>query len=210
MGLSNILPLKINGLATDGHNAVSLRKSPQARRAMWVLLSAHARFALGARCRDLPPEWFVSEGGDDDFNNPIIANMAALRLGRMMDTRAFAEAKDFASRALREGGKMPELMKNELRCELLFLETINEPRPRAEEVERLRTPELQKYIRQSKTHLSKHRITYAYEKLIARNEGNAAKALEGFRKTCLAYPYAGDCESERELMAIIDGKASAV
>jgi hypothetical protein len=77
-----------------------------------------------------------------------------------------------------------------------------------EEIERLYTAKLKKYIKNSKTHLSKHRLMYAYEKLFTEDAEKAAKALKAFNKTCLAYPFAGDIECERELIGIIDGFAA--
>ena len=39
LGILNILPLKLFGLATDGRNVISMKKSEQVRRAHWLLLT---------------------------------------------------------------------------------------------------------------------------------------------------------------------------
>jgi hypothetical protein len=205
LGVSNILPLKLGGVATDGHNIVSLKKSERARHAFWILLSANARMAQGGRSGDFPAEWFLFEGGYD-FGDPVSANLAVMELSRLIDRHDFGEARVLAEKILSEGEKLIGLLKNEVSCELLFLEIIGEARK--SEIERLYTPELQKYIKASKTHLSKHRLVYAYEKLVSRDAENAAKALDGFNKTCAAYPYAGDRESERGLLTVVDGLAA--
>ncbi|MDR1705485.1 MAG: M50 family metallopeptidase [Clostridiales bacterium] len=95
LGIINVLPIKIEGVSTDGHNIVSMRKSEISRRAFWVLLTMNARMALGARLKDLPESWFeITEGYD--FNDTVSANVAAFRLNRLIERRDFAEAKALA------------------------------------------------------------------------------------------------------------------
>ncbi|MCL2081828.1 MAG: M50 family metallopeptidase [Oscillospiraceae bacterium] len=204
LGLMNILPLKIGGIVTDGHNVIFLTKSERTRQANWLLLTANARISSGERAKNLPEEWFVFPE-NYDFNDTLSANIATMGLARLIDCHKFDEAKIFAQTILNKGDKLIELLKNETRCELLFLEIIGEKRP--DEIERLFTPELKKYIAASKTHPSKHRLMYAYEKLVSQNNEKAQKSLVVFNKICLAYPFAGDRESEKELIGTIEGLA---
>ena len=204
LGLINILPLKFSGIVTDGHNFISLAKSEKTRQANWLLLTANACISSGERAKNLPEEWFVFPE-DYDFNDTLSANIATMGLARLIDCHKFDEAKIFAETILSKGDKLIELLKNEIRCELLFLEIICEKRP--DEIERLFTTELKKYIMASKTHLSKHRLMYAYEKLVSQNDENAKKSLVIFNKICLAYPFSGERESEKELIGIIEGLA---
>jgi hypothetical protein len=204
LGIFNILPINAAGLATDGHNIASLRKNEQARQAFWLMLTANGKFTLGERFKDFPAEWF--EAIEDDCNDPISANLLCMKLSRLLDCHDFAGAKALAEEMLQNGKQLIEILKNEIRCELLFLEIIGEPSPeRSEKIESLYTPELKQYIKASKTQLSKHRLIYAYEKLVAHDEEKAEKALATFHKTALTYPYAGDCESERELLGVVEG-----
>jgi len=207
-GLMNLLPLKINGLVTDGHNAVSLGKNEQARQVHWLLLTANARITSGERAKNLPEEWFdFSE--NYDFNDAIMANIATMGLSRLIDAHDFCAAKKLAEEILDKGDKLIELLKNEARCELLFLEIIEEPsQERTDKIEKLFTPELEKYIKASKTHLSKYRLMYAYEKLVLHDDEKSKKTLAAFNKICLVYPHTGDCESEKELVSIIDNLAA--
>jgi hypothetical protein len=204
LGIINVLPIKMGGISTDGHNIVSLQKSELSRRDFWVLLTISARMARGGRLNDLPDSWFeVTEGYD--FNDTISANVATLRLGWLIEHHDFAEAKALAERILHEGEKLVELLKNEVRCELLFLEIIGEENPkRQDSIEQLYTHELKKYIKSSKNQLPKLRLMYAYEKIVSRNDGMARKYYESFKKNSLTYPYAGDLKTERELLEIVD------
>ena len=206
-GLLNILPLKIGGLVTDGHNIVSLKKSEKARHAHWLLASAANRISSGERAKNLPEKWFeFSE--NYDFNDAILANVATMGLARLIDRHDFTKARMLAERILNKGNKLIEVLKNETRCELLFLEILRATSQESKsEIKRLFTPELEKYIKASKTQLSKHRLIYAYEKLVLLNDEKAGKTLAIFNRACLAYPYTGDCESEKELIGIINDLA---
>ena len=94
------------------------------------------------------------------------------------------------------------MYKNEFDCELLFLEIIGERRQ--EEIERLYTNELKEYIKASKYMISKIRLQYAYEKLVAQDNPNAEKTLKRFESAAAKYPFAGEVESERELIEIVE------
>ncbi|MDR0272146.1 MAG: hypothetical protein LBI27_02360 [Clostridiales bacterium] len=197
-GIINILPLKMEGIATDGYVFNSLRKNKKSRRANWIVLKAYARISAGERMKELPAEWF--EFSDDcDFNDPVAGNLATMGLARLIDLHNFDEAKILAEEILGKGEKLIELLKNETRCELLFLKILNE-----EEIENLYTPELKKYMGTTKTHLSRHRLMYAYEKLVSRDNEKAAEALAAFEKTCPNYPIVSEIENERELIKVID------
>ncbi|MCL2109543.1 MAG: M50 family metallopeptidase [Oscillospiraceae bacterium] len=205
IGLMNLLPLKIGGISTDGQNIISLTKNEQSRKALWCLLTANARIATGERGKDLPTEWFVFPE-DYDFNDAISANLAIMGAGRLIACHEFDQAKALAEKILNKGDKLIGLLKNEAQCELLFLEIITEKNP--DKIARLFTPELEKYIKASKTHLSKHRLMYAYEKLVSEDDEKARKCLETFNKICLTYPYTGDRECEKELIGVVDTKIS--
>jgi hypothetical protein len=207
LAVSNLLPLKIGGLAVDGHSVVSLKKSGQTRQAHWLLLTINARITSGERAKNLPEEWFDFPE-NYNFNDPIMGNIATMGLGRLIDAHDFCEAKKLAEKILDKGDKLIELLKNETRCELLFLEIISEHSPeRKDKTEQLFTPELEKYIKASKTQLSKHRLIYAYEKLVLFDDKKAEKTLAFIHKICTADPYTGDCEGEKELVSIIDSLA---
>lgn len=204
LGLLNILPIKSSGLATDGYNIVSLKKSEQTRRANWLLLTMNARISSGERAKNLPAEWFEFPE-NYNFNDAISANVAAMGLSCLIDRHDFIAAKELAEKILINGEHLIELLKNEVRCECLFLEIIGEHcQERQDNIERIFTPELEKYIKASKTQLSKHRLMYAYEKLVSFNDDKAKNVLTIFNKICNVYPYAGDRESEWELIGIID------
>ncbi|MDR2545963.1 MAG: hypothetical protein LBC96_00430 [Lachnospiraceae bacterium] len=207
LGITNLLPLKLGGISTDGYNIKLLKKCTLTRDAFWLLLSINAKLSLGGRSKDFPAEWFMF-ADDYDFNNAILGNVAVFGLNRLLDCHDFTAAKLLAKRILEQGSNLIMLLRNETLCELLFLELISEHgEQRTEEITRLYTPELKQYIAASKTQLSKHRLIYAYEKLFSEDSEKAAKAFASFEKVCRRYPYSGDRECERELVKVVDALA---
>jgi hypothetical protein len=199
IGLMNILPLKIGGVATDGYNVSLLNKCEETRAAFRVMLVSNAYMAAGMRYKDMPAEWSELP---DDFNNPIIVTTALLRYNYLCDIKNLTEAKLLAERILNETDKILEIHKNLLRCEIMFLEIVGECRK--EEIERLYTNELKKAVKASAGLISVQRLLYAYEKLVTLDETAAKKAFERFEKICKKYPYAGDAEMEREMIGVVD------
>jgi hypothetical protein len=204
LGLANIIPMRLGGVANDGYNIRALGKSENARLAFRLTLQSAAYLAAGVRYKDMPVDWSALP---DDFNNPITFSASLLKFNYLHDMQQFGEAKTFAEHILANTKNILEVYKNELNCELLFFEIIGDKNP--EKIEALFTRGLHDYIKASVTHVSKHRLTYAYEKLVTQNEKEAAAALERFNRACITFPYAGEVASEREIIAFIDNLAAA-
>jgi len=202
IGAANLIPLRMSGIANDGYNVLALKRSESARRAFYNALHINANVAQGVRYKDMPAEWSELP---EDFNNPLTVMIALAQFNRLMDNHDFKSAREFAERILAEADRILEIYKNELRCELLFFEIIGECRH--EEIERLYTNNLKKYIKASGSHLSKCRLMYAYSKLVTHNEADTSKALKRLHKTFLTFPYKGELELEREMVGIIDSLA---
>ena len=201
MGLFNIVPQKIGGVANDGYNVFILGKNDAARRAFWLQLRVTAMVTQGVRYRDLPDEWFmVSDCGN--WNDPIAAVVVLGRYSYLLDKMEIKEARALAGKLLYSASRMLELHKNELRCELLFHELIGECRK--EEIERLHTAELKKYIRATSSYMSRQRLLYAYAKLFLDDLSAAGAARRKFEDACAHTPFSGEIPGERELVGLID------
>jgi len=101
--------------------------------------------------------------------------------------------------------KMLGIQKNEFLCELLFLELIGECRK--EEVDRLYTRELKKYIEATSSYVTRQRLLYAYAKLFLNDDAEAAKARKKYEETCLSYPFEGEIAGNNELIDLVDDLA---
>lgn len=200
-GFINAIPIP----TTDGFNTLTLLRDKGSRRTFWLTLRTNALLFKGGRYRDMPEEWFeLPDEGIDD--NQLNISIYILRLNMFYDRFEFGKAEELV-REILESKKMQEVHKNELRCELLFLEIIG--RRRVEEIERLYTDKLKKYIKATASYVSRQRLLYAYAVLTSRDDTEAAKVRAQFDKAAATYPNAGEIESERELMAYIDRMAKA-
>jgi len=201
VGATNIIPLKIDGAANGGHYIMTLGKSAEARRAFWLMLRINALLSEGQRLRDMPAEWFELPD-EADINDAVTLATAYYRFCLLTDRHEFEQAKELGEAVLQKTDKMLELYKNEMRCELLFIEIIGECRK--DEIDRLYTEELKKYIKATALLVSRQRLLYAYALLVTQDKAEAEKTRKQFEKSCAAHPYKGDAESEREIMNLID------
>ena len=205
MGLFNIIPQKIGGVANDGYNAFVLGRNETARRAFWLQLRVNAMVTQGVRYRDLPEEWFrVPDPGS--WNDPISVIASLGRYSYLLDRMELKEAGDLAGKLLHSANNMLGLHKNELRCELLFHELIGGCRKA--EVERLHTAELKKYIKATSPYLSRQRLLYAYARLFLDDPAAAGAARRRFEDACSHTPFSGEIPGERDLLALVDDIAS--
>ena len=210
LGLLDFLPLRIYIIVSAGYYMAAIRGSERVRRANWFYLAAYAKISFGERLKNIHSEWFEFPE-EYDFNDPILAKLACLGISRLIDSHDFNEAKILALRFLCNGDKLSKTFIEEVRCELLFLEIIGEAcEKRTEDIQRLYTYDLVRHIELFKSNLSKLRLKYAYKRLVLNDSEEAQETLETFNKTCNEFPFAGICESERELIAIVDDLAAEI
>ena len=200
-GLISIIPLKVDGMPNDGYNIRLLAQGEHAaHREFWVVLRANAVQASGVRPWDFPTEWF--DWIDvDNLNNPLLVSVAILRYNYLLDKGDLTEARAYAQLLL-DNVKMIEIHKNELLCESLFFELINECRP--EEIERIYTKDLQAYIKATAVYASRQRLLYAYHRLFTKDAEAATQHLARFQKACETSASLGEVPGEWELIAVVD------
>ena len=205
VGLLNILPLNL-GIPTDGHNAVTLGKNKLAHRTFWTVLNINSLITKGFRYRDIPVEEFNFLDdihlNHQERNNALVIGVETNKFEWLMDRREFNEAKILVERLVNTTDKMLDIQKNGLLCELLFIELISECRK--EEIERIYTSNLQKYVKTTSSYVAVQRLLYAYSKLFLNDDAEAAKILEKFNKICLTYPFDGEIVSNKELIKLVD------
>lgn len=202
--LLNGLPLKMSAVNNDGRNALDLMKDPEARRAFWIQMKVNELTSRGIRVKDMPKEWF-SVPSEQEMQNGITAMLGPLAAGRLMDEQRFAEADALMKRFLEGENGIVGLNRGLLGNDRIYVELIGENRPEA--LEALKTPEQLRIMRAMKNYLSVLRTEYTYALLAKKDEENAKKILRLFEKAARTYPYPGEVEAERELVAIAQAKA---
>lgn len=203
IGLPNLIPLK--SMTTDGTNLLLARRSETARKAFWVTLAANEQLTEGRRLREMPGEWFDVPPLSPQLD-PLTLGLHCAALQRLMDEGRLAEAAAGYRAVLEQGGRLIELQKNEIRCELLLLALLTGDDAAARQ---LNTPALQKYRKATAGYPSRLCLAYAEALLL---DGDAAQA--GVRRTAFvqkaaAYPLAGETALYADLLDAADRRAAA-
>lgn len=196
LAVTNLLPLKLGGVANDGYNIKSFRENPESARALWVQLRVNRlQQTDGLRLSEMPAEYFdIQEGACAD---PLIDGLRLFQFQRLEDEGRFVEARACGAALLERKGLLA-IYRNMLQAELLFLELTGPCRP--EEVDRLYTPELKKYLKLVKGYPSTHRLLCAYAARFSCDEAAAERERAAFEKQLAKYPTPGEIRTERILM----------
>ena len=200
LSLTNAIPLRVGLIDNDGRNAITLMKSPEATRALWIQLKANEQLARGQRLRDMPEEWFEVPD-DEKLKLPLLATLGVLAEGRLMDERRFEEADLLMDRLLSDECGIIGLYEGLLKCDRMYIELISENRP--EKIEEILTKAQKNLIKKMQSSISVIRTEYALALLYDRDEAKAKKVEARFEKLAKEYPYPSELAGERELMEIV-------
>ena len=199
--LRNGIPMKNKLVSNDGHNILTMRGNPDARRAMWIQMKFMAETAQGRLTTEMPEEWFEMPE-DGQLQNSHVAWLALMILDRLFAEGKIQEADALVKHLLEIPSGLSGVSRYGLVCERIFLEVIGENNP--ETLEALRTGEQLAAMKRMKTHLSVIRAEYAYALLAKKNEWQAKQARKRFDEAGSTYPYPQVVESERKLMELAD------
>ena len=200
----NGVPMKIQGIPNDGFQIREIKRSPLAKRSVWLQLRIQKALADGVRLRDLPEEWF-SLPAEVDFGNTLVCCIAYLQCCRALDTQDIETSRALHESILAQAVGLCAPQKNELLCEFLFYEILGERRPAV--IAQLLTPALKKYIRATRLFPSRQRLLYAYDLLVSEDHTAAQRRLLQFEKRATRSAYPGEIPGERERIEQINQAA---
>ena len=203
--LMNGLPCRMGPVNNDGKNALELSRSEEATRAFWVQMKVNERISEGIRVKDMPDEWFTVPS-DESMKNGITSTVGVLACGRLVDQHKFEEAEALMNRLLSRENGIVGLYRNLMTCDRMYIEMISENRQ--EVLDRMRTKDQLKIMKAMRKYPSVLRTEYAYALLAEKDPGKAEKTLAQFDKCAKSYPYPGEIEGERELIALAREKES--
>lgn len=203
--LINGIPLQIGGINNDGRNILHLRKNRDAHYALWVQLYINYLLTEGQSLKDIEEKYFETPQ-DADLKDPIVCAISVYKCNYLHSQKQFDKAKQLTYDLFENAPGLLGIYKNELNCELLFYEMMDQCRK--EEVDRMYTKELKKYIQLTASYVSRRRLLYAYEILVNKDLDAAKKQYEAFEKAAVYYPFAGETKDERELIVLINEKAA--
>lgn len=199
----NLIPLKAKGLFNDGSNLILIKKDYHARRAFFLQLKINYLLTNGIRFKDMDEEYFEVDK-EADYNNYIINSIIISKANYYLDKLELDNAKEYILKLLNSDMKLLDIHVLELKCELLFLEIINNNKSK---VESIYNKNLKKYIDFSKKYTpGRRRLLYAYELIINEDIDKANEELKKFNKLKKSYPYLADIYTEEDLINLVDNK----
>jgi len=201
--ITNGIPMKMQGMPNDGHNAMSLGKNPKALKAFWLQMKIVEQIALGKRLRDLPEDWFTLPD-EEGMKNSLIATIAVFACNRLMDSGKYEEAAELMEKLVNQKSGMVGIHRHMLNMDRIYCEMVCENR--IEKLEELYDDELKKIMKAMKKSPSTHRVQYLYSRYVEKDEKKAAVAMAMFEKTAKTYPYPHEIEGERELISYAESK----
>ncbi|KAJ52411.1 hypothetical protein BD780_001154 [Clostridium tetanomorphum] len=199
----NGIPMKINGIANDGHNIFSMKNDKLSRYSFYIQLRVNGLLHQGVRMKDMPLHWFKLPSGAD-LNDSLISSIKCLEANYYHDRKEFLKARECYESLLNNSPNLIKLFKNEINCELLFYEIMDECRKNI--IDELYNKELKKYIKLTNCYISRKRLMYAYSVIIEKNTANADKLLKEIDIVKKTYPAKAEIESELEIIDFIKQK----
>lgn len=201
--LLNGIPYMSAQLPNDGYEYRELSRDNSALRYLWAQLKVNQLQTEGVRIKDMPPEWFVVQPTEGKANT-LASTIEVFACNRLMDRHAFGEASERIDRLLQEDTGLVNLHRNQLLYDRIYCELIGPNR--VETLQKRVGQRDEKFDKAMKRHLFVLRTDYAYALLAKGDETAAQGFMAEFDKSARLHPYAGDLESERELLALAQQK----
>lgn len=195
----NGIPLKITGLYNDGKNLLFIKESEEALKAFWIQLQVSKEQNLGKRICEMPKEWFYIPQ-KESMKNPMITSIGIFTYSRFLEEGNYEKAQDLLEDLVDPAIAMNGLYRNLLKCDYIFIELMGENR--IDKLNMLYTEDFKKYMKQIKNFPSVIRLEYAFALLREGDLEKANKLEKQFEKRAKTYPYQGDIEVEKQLMAL--------
>lgn len=200
--LMNGIPMRVNGIATDGYNVLHIGKEPFALDAMWLQLIINAEQTEGRRLKDMPEEWFLIPENANKHNE-IISTIAVFSENRAMDALDFKKAKKIIA-MLEESSKYSVigLYKNLLLLDKVTIDLIENGANT--DISSFDSRQNKAFRKAMSGHPSVIRTEYAVRLLKDRDPEKAKKSRELLNKVAKSFPLQSDIEAEQEIIRYLD------
>lgn len=123
--VTNGIPMKIGGMANDGHNVISMIKDKDARDSFYIQLKVNGLLTEGIRMKDIPYEDIKLPEGVD-YRNPINFSRIFLAYNYHLDKMDFEKAREVLEFGSKYVNDTILIYKMEFTAEKLFIETMGD------------------------------------------------------------------------------------
>lgn len=195
--LTNGIPMQTGGIGNDAYNIIMLRKNEKSKSALMLQLRSNALIHEGVRPKDMPAEWFVTEG-EPDYRNPLEVSIPLMEASRLIDEMKWDEAHAAFGRIYSHKTELMPLYAMETACELVFTSLVTGDTGRARE---LYDTKLKRYIEAyRKVMSSKERILCAVALHLENDPGKARSIYDTLSKRRDSYLLQGEVKSDLAVM----------
>lgn len=202
MLLLNGVPMRIGGIGNDGYNMLLLRRSSVSKQGFVSQLRSNAMIQAGVRPKDMPREWFVTEG-EIDYGNALEASLIVMQASILVDEGKNGEALAAFEALYARRDSLIQLYVNEIKCELVYLMLLA---GRKEDAAVLLDKELRKYIDQYRKVMSSKQRVLCAEALLMNNDREGATAIyDSLESHSNDYLLQGEVKSDLALMKAMLG-----
>lgn len=205
LALINGIPLHMGTVNNDGHNAISMGKSPEALHCFWLQMKVNAEITRGLRLKDMPDAWFPRPS-ECELDNSIVAAACTLSFSRAMDQMDFSLAEQIGQTLLQQGTGLVPLHRALLQLELVYCELVGANR--SDRLAELQTKPYKNLMKAMRTHPSIPRIQYTCALLQDGDPVAAEKCYRRFEQACKRHPYPGEIENEQDLISHVQHVAA--
>ncbi len=203
IALTNGIPLKTQLVTNDGYNAMHLGMDENALHAFVVSLRINAAQQNGLRLKEMNPEWFkVPE--DSDLNNAMTSTLTVLYENLLMDQGRYEQAAALIDHLEMTENCIPGIYLSLLTCDRMICAALtDENREIYSHYESREEKSLRKPLRDMPAVMA---AEYIAALAISSDARRAEKYLKQFEAAEAKYPFAGEIEYLKELMALADEK----
>ena len=201
LGVLNLVPSNIS-LPSDGYILFTAGKkeNDSMLRGFWSCLNIQKMDVEDVRPREIPVELF--NWVENDSSNVYAIETAYRRYRYILDKQELDQAGEMLRSLYNNLQNISDIQKESFHCDLLFHEMIEGCRQ--EEIDRLYTKQLQKYMKFTRTEISTQRVLYAYARLVLKDTTKTKEHLDLFNKACTRSIWSGGMHCERDMIALID------
>ncbi|MDE5965918.1 MAG: M50 family metallopeptidase [Lachnospiraceae bacterium] len=185
--IMNLFPMKAGGMVNDGYNIFITGRNAHAKAALYYCLTANAQMSEKEQLSDISEELLsgIKEFSYEDITNVGEGNLFSL-CSLIYLAEGEYEAAEACSRRLFETEGVLGLFKYEAQCDLLYHELIGACRQ--EEIKKLYTKELKKYINQTSSYPARKMLMFAYYHCCKKDEMQATRELCDLKALKDVYP----------------------
>lgn len=199
--ITNGLPISIGEVDNDGRNALSLGKTPEAIKALWLELKINEYITEGLRLKEMPEEWFEMPS-EEAMQNSLVATIGVFHCNRLMDEMDLEKTGQTIEELLAMKTGMPGVYRSLLTLDLIYCELFGERRARI--LKRMERKDMVQFMKAMKNFPTVLRTQYAYALLMECDVQKAQKIKKQFEKMAKSYPNPQEIEGEWELICKCD------